>query len=245
MNYGSYVFSAKEKIGYGSLYSGIILIFCKVFYDDFRFALAGVILLPLLFRCKRQILARERREKLSLEFKDFILSFCASLKTGYSVENAFTEAGRDLAYFLGEQADMVKECRKMEKQLQNNILLETLLSDFAMRSGQEEIKDFAAVFAIAKRSGGNIGAIIHNTSDIISEKIEVKREIQLLYASKRMEQNIMNIVPIAIIGYVRLTTPDYFTGMYHTVFGTVVMTLCLVVYGIAFFIAQKIMNIEV
>jgi len=52
-------------------------------------------------------------------------------------------------------------------------------------------------------------------------------------------------VPIAIIGYVRLTTPDYFTGMYHTVFGTVVMTLCLVVYGIAFFIAQKIMNIEV
>jgi len=133
----------------------------------------------------------------------------------------------------------------MEKQLQNNILLETLLSDFAMRSGQEEIKDFAAVFAIAKRSGGNIGAIIHNTSDIISEKIEVKREIQLLYASKRMEQNIMNIVPIAIIGYVRLTTPDYFTGMYHTVFGTVVMTLCLVVYGIAFFIAQKIMNIEV
>lgn len=245
MDYRIYKLSVKEKLWYGSVYMGIALLLGKLFYDDLRFALLCVPLLPFLFRGKSAVLAKKRQEKLSLEFKDFILSFCASLKTGYSIENAFVEAGRDLIYMQGQNSDMVRECRRMEKQLQNNLLLEHLLSDFAIRSGQEEIKDFAAVFAVAKRSGGNMGTMIHNTADIIGEKIETKREIQLLYASKRMEQNIMNIVPMAIILYIRMTTPDYFNGMYHNFFGVTVMTTCLFLYAAAVLLSRKIMEIEV
>lgn len=245
MDYRKYQLSVSEKLLYGSCYMGILLLFCYVFYDDLRFVLSGILILPFLLRRKSGDLADRRREKLSLEFKDFLLSFCASLKTGYSVENAIVEAGRDLTYVYGEKADMVTECRKMEMQLKNNKLPEDLFTDFAARAGRDEMKDFAAIFAIAKRSGGNMSAIIRNTTDIISEKIEVKREIQLLYAAKRMEQNIMNVVPVVIIGYVRVTTPGYFDRMYHNAFGMIVMTVCLVVYGFAFFLAQKIMDIEV
>lgn len=146
--------------------------------------------------------------------------------------------------YEGETA-MTAECRKIEKQLLNNQLPEELLSDFAVRSGQDEIKDFASIFIIAKRSGGNMTAIIRNTADVIGEKIEVKREIQLLFAAKRMEQRIMNVVPIAIIGYVRLTTPDYFDAVYHNLFGNLVMTVCLLIYAFAYFMSEKIMEIEI
>lgn len=159
--------------------------------------------------------------------------------------HAFVQAGRDLALIYDEDTDMVLESRKIVSQLQNNKQPEELLSDFAQRSGQNEISDFAAIFSIAKRSGGNMGAIIRNTADIISEKIEVKKEIQVLFAAKRMEQNIMNLVPVAIIGYVRITTPDYFDTVYHTVFGNLFMSICLIVYVLAFFLSRKIMDIEV
>lgn len=245
MNYRVYHLSVKEKLWYGFFYMGIALVLCYVFYDDCRFACIGIGCLPFLFRRKEKILAKKRREQLALEFKEFILSFCAALKTGYSVENAVVEAGKDLAYMYGEGADMVNECNKMAVQLKNNKMPEELFSDFAQRSGQDEIKDFAAVFVIAKRSGGNMVAIIRNTANIISEKIEVNREIRLLYAAKKMEQSVMNVVPVAIIGYVRLTTPGYFDKIYHTLFGTIVMTVCLAVYGFAFFLSQKIMDIEV
>lgn len=245
MDYRIYRMSVKEKIMYGGLYTVILMIVCYVFYDDFRFVMVGLGTFPFLFRRKADRLAVRRREQLSLEFKDFILSFCASLKTGYSVENAVVEAGKDLMYMYGESSDMVTECKKMEVQLKNNKLPEEILSEFATRSGQDEIKDFAAIFAIAKRSGGNMTGMIRNTANVISEKIEVKREIQLLYAAKRMEQNIMNVVPVAIIGYVRITTPDYFDKMYHNLFGMMVMTICLAVYVFAFFLSQKIMDIEV
>ncbi len=245
MDYRVYRLSAREKVKYGILYTAVFLLLGKVFYDSFSAALAGIMVLPFLFRKKAEKLALRRREKLSLEFKDFILALSASLKTGYSAENAFTQAGRDLAHMYGEETFMVAECRKIDKQLQNNQLLEVLLSEFAERSGQDEIRDFAAIFVIAKRSGGNMNAIIRNTAGVISEKIEVKREIQLLYAAKRMEQNIMNVVPVAIIGYVRLTTPDYFDVMYHNSFGIFVMTVCLLIYAGAYFLSGKIMDIEV
>ncbi len=245
MDYREYRLSIREKAIYGMMYMSVFLLLGKVFYDSFYAAMAGIFLLPFLFRAKARALARRRREALSLEFKDFILALCASLKTGYSAENAFAQAGRDLAYMYGENTHMVSECRRIEKQLQNNKPLEVLLTEFAERSGQDEIRDFAAVFAIAKRSGGNMSSMIQNTAGIISEKIEVNREIQLLYAAKRMEQNIMNVVPAAIIGYVRITTPDYFDRMYHNAFGILIMTVCLAVYGGAFVLSRKIMDIEV
>ncbi len=245
MDYRTYKLSLRERIIYSMQYMGIFLVLGKIFYDSFFAALAGVFFLPLLLKRKASILAAKRREVLTLEFKDFILAFSASLKAGYSAENALVAAGRDLASMYEESSLMVEECRKMEKNLKNNQLSEVLLAEFAGRSGQEEIRDFAAIFVIAKRSGGAMGAIIKNTADIISEKIEVKREIQLLYAAKRMEQNIMNIVPVAMIGYVRMTTPDYFDVLYHNLFGILVMSLCLVVYAGAYMLSRKIMDIEV
>lgn len=245
MDYRSYHLSVKEKCLYSIVYVAFAILIGKVFYDDIRAALLVFLLLPYLLRRKAEKIAKERREKLALEFKEYILAFCGSLKTGYSVENACVQAGKDLVYMLGEDADMVKECRKMETQFQNNKLAETWFSDLGIRSGQEDIKDFAAIFVIAKKSGGNMGTMIRNTANVISEKIEVKREIQLLYAAKRMEQTIMNVVPIAIIGYVRMTSPDYFDGMYHNPFGVFVMTICLLVYGMAYVLSEKIMNIEV
>lgn len=245
MDYRVYRMSVWERLKYGAMYMAVFLLLGKLFYDSFLASLAGIFVLPFLFQRTSQKLAQQRREKLSLEFKDFILALSASLKTGYSAENALVQAGRDLACMYGEGSLMVAECRRIEKQLQNNQLPEQLMSEFAERSGQEEIKDFAAIFVIAKRSGGNMNAIIRNTADVISEKIEVKREIQLLFAAKKMEQNIMNVVPIAMIGYVRLTTPDYFDEMYHTPFGIVAMSVCLLIYAGAYFLSGKIMDIEV
>lgn len=244
-DYRKYRLSVQETLLYSGLYIGIFLLLGKVFYDAFWTAFVLAVTLPFLLRKKAKMLAIRRQEKLALEFKEFILAFSATLKSGFSAENAITQAGCDLAYLYGEESAMVKECRHMEKQLLNNHSPEQLLLEFAKRSGQAEIQDFAAVFAIAKRSGGNISAILRNTADVIAEKIEVKREIQLLYAAKRMEQSVMNVVPIAIIGYVRLTTPDYFDGLYGNAFGVMIMTVCLMVYAGAFFWAQKIMDIEV
>ena len=245
MEYGRYPMTPTEVIKNSIVFLMVFLLLAKVFYDSYVAGLFGIVFLPFLLQKKRKALAAKRRERLALEFKQFLLSFSGSLKAGYSVENAFMQASADLCLVYDEKSDMVTECKTICHRLQNNQVLEELILDFAKRSGHSDICDFAAIFSIAKRTGGNMNAVIQNTATIIGEKIEAKREIALMFAARRAEQNVMNIVPIGIIGYMRLSSPGYFDRLYGTLSGILIMTACLILYIFAIFLSQKIMDIEV
>ncbi len=84
-----------------------------------------------------------------------------------------------------------------------------------------------------------------NCADIISEKIEVEREIDVIISSKRYEQKIINMIPLFILLYVDLTSNGFLDPMYQGFFGRGIMTLCLSLYFIAYCLSIKIMQIEV
>ena len=137
------------------------------------------------------------------------------------------------------------EIQYMIRQMDNNGILEQLLLDFARRSGISDIWDFAQIFAIAKRSGGDLNEIIKKSVDTICAKIQVKREIQIAIASKKYEQKVMSVIPIGIIAYISMTNPHYFDVLYHNIAGVLIMSICLLIYGFAFLMSEKIMEIEV
>ena len=64
-------------------------------------------------------------------------------------------------------------------------------------------------------------------------------------AARRLEQKVMNIVPVGIVIYIEITSPGFFDSMYTTFTGRVIMTACLAVYAAAIVIAGRILDIEV
>ena len=62
---------------------------------------------------------------------------------------------------------------KVYKGLRNNVPLEKLLLNFGKESGNADIEEFAGVFAIAKRSGGNMTETIERTISVISRKTKL------------------------------------------------------------------------
>jgi len=62
----------------------------------------------------------------------------------------------------------------------------------AFRSKNEDVLTFSNIFDISKRQGGNIMQIIRQTTDVISEKIETKTEIETSLSGKKMEQKSRN-----------------------------------------------------
>ena len=61
-----------------------------------------------------------------------------------------------------------------------------------------DIRDFAEIFQIAKRGGGDLRGIITNTADIIGDKQEIRREIEMVVSEKRFEQQIMRFIPFLL-----------------------------------------------
>lgn len=191
--------------------------------------------------------ARQKRKKwqLTLQFKDGIQSLSNALTAGYSIENSFGEAIKDLRFLYEEDAEIVKEFCKISQQIKLNRNIEDLLMEFGCRTGIEDIISFAEVVTTAKRTGGDLIKIMKTTSYNISEKIEVQREISTLIAAKKLEGNIMSLIPFGIIIYLNVCMPDFLTPMYEGVIGRCVMSIALISYILAIILLNRIIAIKV
>ena len=228
------------------LAEGLMLvgIIAWLFYDS---PVAAVFLLPLLIPyCRRRVGEKRGKDKkeLSAQFREMLAAMITALKAGYSPENAFAECRREMQFQFGEKALITREMVRIEKGLDNHMALEKLLREFASRWEIEEIREFAEVFSIARKSGGDLTEILGRTSSLIQDRMEIDTEIDLLLSSRKLEQKIMAGVPFFIIFYLGLSSEGFFSVLYHNAGGIVFMTICLFGYLAAILLSDRIMAIE-
>lgn len=244
-DYKSYYFSIQELMRFvveGCLILGMVSF---LFYDSVVAFL--ILLFPFLYfylSKKQQMLCEKRKQTLNSQFREVILAVSSHLQAGFSIENAFYEAYRDIKMLYGKDSLMAGELSWLLRRVDNNELLEQVLSELAERSGLEDISEFAGIFAIAKRGGGDIRSIIMRSASIIGDKMEVRREIETMISEKKLEQRIMQCMPFFLIGYLSLTSPGFLDSLYHNLFGILLMTGCLVVYVFACYLSEKILEID-
>jgi len=185
---------------------------------------------------------KKQVDVLESQFKECILAVSGMLKAGYAVENAFRESEKDMELLFGNTSMIVTELGIIRRGLIMNTPLEVLLQDLAIRSGSMHIDQFSQVFSIAKKCGGNMTEVIRSSADLISRDIESRQEIKAVLSGRRMEQNIMKVMPFGIILYVGMTSKGYFDSLYGNLTGVLIMTGCLAVYLFAYFFGDRVLN---
>ncbi len=244
-DYRYYRFTRTENIR--CFLQGILFI-SALGYLFYHTVFAVLLLSPLVMvfrRKKREQRMEERKWKINQEFKDGIISLSAALSSGYSAENAFEEAWKDLKLLYKEDALIMREFSYIINQIRMNITVEKALNEFAERTGVEDILNFAEIFSTAKRSGGDLIKVIRSTANAISDKVEVKREIITMVTAKKYEADIMKIIPLGIIFYLQFFSPGFLDPLYHNILGKMVMSILLIAYLCAYYLADKIVAIEV
>lgn len=187
---------------------------------------------------RRRLLSRNRQ--LLIQFKECIQSVAASMRAGYAVENAFLESAADVGNMFGKDCAMEQELRLLRQGLANNQPLETLLTEMGRRCGLEEMREFAEVFGIAKRSGGSIPAMVDAASGFINRRLAVEEEMDTLLSARKLEQRVMNAMPFLIVWYVEAGNPGYFDMLYGNLTGAAIMTVCMGVYLAAYVLSERI-----
>ena len=66
-----------------------------------------------------------------------------------------------------------------------------------------------------------------------------------IIAGKKMEQKVMNIVPVCLLAYLNLTSEEFLSPLYGNLFGVCVMTVAFGIYLMALLMAQKMVDIKV
>lgn len=246
MDYDSYSMSFRERLLYTAAAAIVIYFVAYVFYRSFIFS---VLLLPLALlypRLKTRDIIAKRKKELNIQFKDMLYSLSSSISAGKTVEAAFREVLKDLSVLYPEPAAFILvEVHRIISRLEMNETMEAALTDFAERARLEDVENFANVFNICKRSGGNIAEVIKNTSSIINDKIEVGQEVDTLLAERKFEQKVLNVVPVLLILLLSASAPDYMSPIFSTGAGRLTMSVSIVLLAAAWLISARVSDIRI
>ena len=202
---------------------GFSVITAWLFFD---FSILSLVLLIYLFialkkRYKERI--RQKKWELNLAFKDAITCFSNNLAVGYSPESSLKGVVKELEQLYGKEAEICFEFRQMIKQLELGSNIEEVFLEFGKRSEVEDIRQLAEIFSIVKRTGGNLGQVLKKTEGVLQDKIELKRELTIAIASKKLEFQVMCFVPYGILFYLKLCAPTMSRTLYDTTLGMFLM----------------------
>lgn len=230
-----------------TLFKGIaiLMIIAYVFYQNLLFSFILLPYLHIYIKDSALDFSKRSNQELLNQYKDGMLAVSFSLNVGYSIENSFKEAMQELKLLYGEKSEIVVQFKIIINRINVNENIEDILDDYAKKCNIEDILYFAEVFRYAKRSGGDLIAIIRNTANTINEKIEAKNEIDTVISGKKFEQKIMSMVPFGIILYLKVSSPEFIKGLYGNVLGIIIMSVCLILYVVSNRLAKRIINIEV
>ncbi|MCR5728084.1 MAG: type II secretion system F family protein [Lachnospiraceae bacterium] len=243
-DYRVYTLGGRELAGAILVPAAMIVFLAVLCYNSLIFSVLLAPYIPFYIREKRKKLLEARSWRLNMQFRDFINCISSALESGYSIENAIKEGYLDMKLTFDENELIMREARLLIGKLDNNRTVEEVFLDLGERSGLEDIKSFADIFATAKRTGGNLIQIIKSTAEIIHTRVELKRELRTVIASKKYEADIMKLIPFGLLVYLRLFSPDMVAALYGNLFGIAFMTVILLVYLFLCKISDHVVKIE-
>lgn len=245
MDYRAYHLSRKEKIEGVVIAGGITIVVAILFYRSgwacFLFPCMYIVIKERIRHRRKE----ERKQRLKEEFFNGMRSLNAALQAGLSMEHAWKEVEKETKLLYGDESLLYQELVEINHSVAMNMSIEKLFMEFANRTGIEDIMQFAEIFEYGKRSGGNWKKLISTAVFRFSEKNEAKQQIEVMVAEKKLEQQVMNVIPLGVLAFLQFSSWEYMSVMYHNLLGVVCMSLVLVVYGVAITLSEKILEIKV
>ena len=246
LDYSVYIMTTAEKVLYTLLAAAVLFLVGYVFYRSVIISSLFALLSLKYPSMRAKAIAANRQRALTLQFKDMLYSLSSAVGAGSSIENALSIALDDMRkQYSNLNTSIIKELELMVARVQLGQNVEDILNDFAQRSHIEDVRTFANIFDISKRTGGNMIRIIRQTTDVISEKIETKNEIETALAGRKMEQKVLTAVPIVLILFMTYSSGGFMEPIFTTLVGRIVATVALMLILAGNIWSGKITDIEV
>ncbi len=222
-----------------------ILFLAQIFYGNLVFSSVCGLTILLFTNKFQQYLMDKKRRLLREQFKDLLYSLSASFATGCQLPNALQDAYLNLGFLYNKNSPMMQELNHMNKSIAENRESEDqLLTDFAQRSGVEDIRNFVTVYLSCRVTGGDLNQVVANATKILMGKMAIERDIRVMTSQKQFEGRIISIMPILVIQLLNMVSPEYLDSLYSTIQGRLIMTLALGGIILAYVMTDRIMRIE-
>jgi len=182
---------------------------------------------------------KRRRERLFIErFPDAIDVVVRGIKSGLPL-------GDSLRIISTESPEPVRsEFRHILETQAIGVPLGEACGKLFDRMPLAEANFFAIVIAIQQKSGGNLSEALGNLSRVLRERKKMRGKIKAMSTEATASAAIIGALPIAVMGVVYLTSPDYITLLWTNRMGQMMLAGSAVWMSIGIFVMKKMINFD-
>lgn len=234
-----YLILGREAL-FGIVISSIIgYVFYKSVLISIIFSFVGLSFA--LFNKKSRI--KREKQKLLESFKELLNSIYSVLLSGKSFRNSLEQSIIE-AKNMNANDPLIVYLYKLQIDIQIGTSEVRAWRKFSEEIDIEACYEFVDVLEETYAVGGQITKVIHRTCQILSDKIDLLLELDLMLSAKKFEFRIMMGAPIVLLAILSSSSGGYMEVLYMTFYGRLVMTGVLFAMVVAYIIGKYITQIE-
>ena len=191
---------------------------------------------PFLWMKRRQ---RKRLEGFQAQLPDAIDMLVSAMKAGYSFQAAMNFIGEEMPAPLGPEFARFYDEQRL------GIDVRSALLSLQTRVDSMDLKMFVTAVLVQRESGGNLGEVLANISDIMRERFALEGELVTLTAESRLSARILALLPLLVFIGMFALNPAFMRPMLQQTAGQLMLVLAGVSVALGYFVMVRIADIDV
>jgi tight adherence protein B len=192
--------------------------------------------LPFMYISKKR---SARISALETQLPDALDFLARSMRAGHAFSISLEMVGEEIHEPLGQ------EFRALFNEQNLGASLERSFSSFARRVPIPDVRFFCSAVLLQRQTGGNLSEILNRLSHIIRERFRLKGQVKAVSAHGRLTATILTLLPIATLGGLMFTSPEYLQPMFVNPLGKKIIMGGVVAQILGNFFIRKIIKIKV
>ncbi|MGH7718756.1 MAG: type II secretion system F family protein [Gemmatimonadaceae bacterium] len=192
--------------------------------------------LPFWWLSRRQT---KRLQAFQTQLPDAIDVLVSAMRAGYSFQAAMNFVGEEIGDPLGPEFARFYDEQRLGMDVR------TALLGLQERTPSMDLRMFVTAVLVQRESGGNLGEILGNISDMMRERFAVQGEIETLTAESKLSARILSALPIVVFFAIFMLNPDFMRPMLEQGIGRVLLIIGGASVILGYFTMSRIANIDI
>jgi tight adherence protein B len=217
----------------------ILFIISYLFFNNIFLAFCFSPYIIYYIKKNRIIYDKKQKAEFKVRFFEAMDIVAGYIKTGMSIQKSLVQALTDIRLLYGINSEIYKEIDCINTSIELDILVEEAINNLAKKKDIKEINEFAKLFEVSIQRDGNVVKVIESMCAYIRDEIEMDRQVRISINSVLQEINIMKLMPVAILAYLRIFSSEYIECIYKDSTGLLIMAVVLISYIVVLYVIDK------
>jgi len=182
--------------------------------------------------------SRRRIKKIQSDMLRAIMIMNSAFKSGKSTLQAVYIASRELPYPIN------LEFKKIYQDMKYGLDTLVVFERFSKRIDIEETRYLSTSLTILNKTGGNIVAVFNSIEKTLFDKKKLEEELKNLTAASNLVVKLLLFIPFVFIFIIYLLNPNYFSPLFSSPLGYMVIIFCILLLVVYVWLLQKILKVR-